>query len=330
MGCGITSTLTTRRRPRAGRKARRRLPMGALAWRAMSAQDLLRLADGRRVQLWQGGAAGGHPVLFFHGCPDSRRAAFGGENAARRAGVRLIAFNRPGYGDSDPAASDHRSVADDVVALADLLGIDRFAVLGMSVGGPYALACAAIHPGRVTAAAVVSAPGDGTAMDPAWHRDGLSEEQREVLSRAAGLPADEAVELFRPEFAAWVASMRIEDPDDTALARRWTAGLHPLDARLVSALPAAEVAAAAREALAQLDGYLRDAATLFRPWAFDVARVSCPTTVWCGEQDTNHPPRNSRWLTAQVPDARLVVRPTAHLGTLLEHWDEILRDLALP
>jgi pimeloyl-ACP methyl ester carboxylesterase len=296
----------------------------------MSAQDLLRLADGRQVQLWQGGAADGHPVLFFHGCPDSRRAAFGGDAAARRVGVRLVAFDRPGYGDSDAAGSDHLSVADDVVALADLLGIGRFAVLGMSVGGPYALACAAVHPERVTAAAVVSAPGDGTAMDPPWHRDGMSEEQREVLARVAGLAADDAVELLRPEFAAWVASMRLDDPDDAALARRWTAGLHPLDAALLSALPAADVAASAREALAQLDGYLRDAATLFRPWLFSLDEVSCPTTVWCGEQDTNHPPRNSRWLAGQVPDARLVVRPTAHLGTLLEHWDEILRDLAPP
>ena len=117
----------------------------------------------------------GPAVLFFHGCPDTRLAARPGDDAARRLGVRLVAVSRPGYGQSDAAASGHLSVADDTAAVADLLGIDRFAVLGMSVGGPYALACAARHPDRVTAAGVVAArrwcrrstrPGRATTCRP--------------------------------------------------------------------------------------------------------------------------------------------------------------------
>jgi len=92
-------------------------------------------------------------------------------------------------------------------------------------------------------------------------------------------------------------------------------------------LPTAEVAASAREALAQPDGYLRDAATTFRPWAFDLAKVRCPTSIWCGEHDTNHPPRNSRWIAERVDGAQLVVRSTAHLGTLMSHWDELLHGI---
>jgi pimeloyl-ACP methyl ester carboxylesterase len=94
--------------------------------------------------------------------------------------------------------------------------------------------------------------------------------------------------------------------------------------------PAADVAAAAREALAQLDGYLRDAATTFRPWAFDLSAIRCPTAVWCGQLDENHPPRNSQWLADHVAGASLVVRPTAHLGTLLRHWDPLCQWLAAP
>jgi len=83
----------------------------------------------------------GTPVFFFHGCPDTRHAAYAGDAAARRTGVRLIALNRPGYGASDAHASTHLTVADDVIAVADQLRIDRFAVLGISIGCPYALAC---------------------------------------------------------------------------------------------------------------------------------------------------------------------------------------------
>jgi pimeloyl-ACP methyl ester carboxylesterase len=292
--------------------------------------DVLTLPDGRNAQLWQDGDPDGRPVMFFHGCPDTRRVAFSGADAARRARVWLIAVNRPGYGGSDAAASDHLSVATDTAAVADLLGIASFGVLGMSIGGPYSLACAAVLGERVTAAAVVSAPGDVTRMEPPWHRDDLSGEQRDFLQRVAAAGAEEAVELFRPEYAAWVATIAPDDPDDAALARRWTAGLPPLDAELLQGTPASEIAAAAREALAQEDGYLRDAATTFRPWAFDLAAIRCPTTVWCGELDDNHPPRNSRWLADHVAGATLVTKPTAHLGTLLRHWDPLCQWLAAP
>lgn len=89
----------------------------------MAHTDRVTLPDGRTAQLWVGGAADGPVVLFCHGCPDTRHAAMTGEQAAREAGVRLLAVNRPGYGDSDAHASSQGSVADDAVAVADLLGI---------------------------------------------------------------------------------------------------------------------------------------------------------------------------------------------------------------
>ena len=113
--------------------------------------DCVTLPDGRQAQLWQGGAAAGATIFFMHGCPDCRLAARTGEAAARRTGVRLVAVNQPGYGRSDSHESGQVSVADDTLAVADVLGIEQFAVLGMSVGGIYAVACAALHPDRVTA-----------------------------------------------------------------------------------------------------------------------------------------------------------------------------------
>ena len=104
----------------------------------------IRLQDGRRLGYADLGDAGGTPVFYFHGFPSSRLEACMVEEHARRLGVRLLAVDRPGYGLSDDLPG--RTIPDwpdDVVALADALGLERFAVVGSSGGGPYAIACAA-------------------------------------------------------------------------------------------------------------------------------------------------------------------------------------------
>lgn len=276
----------------------------------MADTDELRLPDGRRAQLWVGGKPEGMPVVFFHGCPDTRHAAMTGEAAARGAGVRLVAVNRPGYGASTACASGQLSVADDAVAVADALGIERFAVLGMSIGGPYALACAARHAERVKAAAVVAAPSE-----------------EESLRRSTGGTVADTMERARPEFEAFVANVAPDDIDDAALASRWRATLPAEDAALLSPVADADVAASVREALALHDGFLRDAAVTFRQWAFRVEDVACPTTLWYGERDPNAPPANGDELAARLPHAIVRLRDTTHLATLLTGWDEILSSL---
>ena len=276
----------------------------------MTDTDELRLPDGRRAQLWMGGDPAGTPVLFFHGCPDTRHAAMTGHDAAVRCGVRLVAVNRPGYGVSDVSESGHASVADDAGAVADLLGIDGFAVLGMSIGGPYALACAARHADRVSAAAVVAAPSE--------------EESRR---RSTGVTVADAMVRARPEFASFVSSVAPDDPDDAAHASRWRTMLPGDDAALLAPMADADVAASVREALAQHDGFLHDAAVTFRPWAFRLEDVTCPTTLWYGERDTNAPPTNGAELAARLTHATLRLRDTTHLATLLAGWEAILSPL---
>jgi pimeloyl-ACP methyl ester carboxylesterase len=283
------------------------------------------LADGRTVHWSEGGDPGGTPVLFFHGTPDTRRASWSGYAAAQRAGVRLIAANRPGYGASTPAAASYRRVVDDVLALADSLGLATFGVLGMSVGGPYALACAALAPARVSAAAVVGSPGEVTRMEPPWPRDALDEQGQELFRRLAVGTVEQNLEAVRPDFLAYRARVDPEDPDDVALAARWIGGLPPEDRVLLAGRPAADLAADAREALLVPDGYLADAALVFRPWDFRVDAVRCPVTLWYGERDAQSPPRHGTWLAAALQRATLHVRPgLGHLETLLRSWDEIL------
>jgi pimeloyl-ACP methyl ester carboxylesterase len=262
------------------------------------------LPDGRRAQLWTGGAASGPIVLICHGTPDTRWIARAGARAALTAGVRLVCVNRPGYGTSTPAPSTLASVADDVLAVLDQLGVDRVAVLGMSVGGAYAAALAARNPDLVAALALVATPRE--------------------TSTALGPPAAEMAR-FRPEFERWAAGVAATDPDDETLAARWLGGLPTADAALLgAALSTREVAASVREALACHDGYLRDAALLFSDWGFDPAEVRCPTYLWYGARDDRNPPATGRWWADRIAGSELTVTPTTHLATLLANWPAIL------
>lgn len=269
--------------------------------------ELVELPDGRRAQLWLGGAARGPLVVFAHGCPDTRHAAMSGHQAAVEAGVRLLAVNRPGYGRSDPDDTSQSSVADDLVAVTDLLGVERFGLLGMSVGGSYAVTCAARHPHRVAVLGLVATQ---------W-RTGAGE----------GTVA-EAVEAARPEFERWVAGVAPDDPDDRALATRWRRSLPAPDAALLAGVSDHELAASARDALSNHEGYLRDAALVFRPWDHDPEEVGAPAYLWFGELDDAAPPAEGRALGARIPGATVTVRPaTTHLATLLAHWPDILATL---
>src|SRR4051812_386469 len=130
----------------------------------------LLLSDGRQLQIAEWGRADGRPVIYFHGRPGSRLFC-PDEAATVRAGVRLISFDRAGYGRSDPSGSVPRfaSAVADVVAILDQLGVDRAAVIGWSGGGPHALACAALAPDHVSSATSIcapSAPEVGTSEDP--------------------------------------------------------------------------------------------------------------------------------------------------------------------
>lgn len=301
--------------------------------------DNVRLPDGRLIELWDGGAATGVPVIFLAGCPDTRQAAYLGDQAARELGVRLVGVNRPGYGRSTSHASTHLSVADDVVAVADALGIDRFAVAGMSIGGPYAVACAVRHPDRVTALGVLASPANVPELDPPHHRDDLGQDQQSFFRQLAHSSPDDAVELIRPDFLTYVSQLNPADPDDESLVRRFLAELDPRDAGVLRGATGEvdgyrlgsnrAIAAAVRESLVNPDGYLRDAAIAFRAWDFRPDDVRCPTHLWYGELDLNASVRNGHWLAERIPDATLVVHPcTTHLAVLHEHWPTVLATLS--
>ncbi|HEX5295436.1 MAG TPA: alpha/beta hydrolase, partial [Streptosporangiaceae bacterium] len=121
-----------------------------------TARQVALAPDGRELTFAEWGDPGGTPVFALHGTPGCRLNRHPDEGLIRSAGVRLISYDRPGYGGSDRRRG--RTVADaagDVAAIADHLGIGRFAVYGISGGGPHALAVAALLGNRVSRAACI-------------------------------------------------------------------------------------------------------------------------------------------------------------------------------
>src|SRR6266700_7206817 len=129
-------------------------------------------ADGRQLSTQVYGDPEGRPVFLLHGTPGSRLGPHPRSAVLHRLGVQLISFDRPGYGESDRLAG--RQVADaaaDVLDIADSYGLEKFAVVGRSGGGPHALACAALLPERTARAAVLVgiAPRGADGLD--WFED---------------------------------------------------------------------------------------------------------------------------------------------------------------
>jgi pimeloyl-ACP methyl ester carboxylesterase len=267
----------------------------------------MRLPDGRRLDVWEGGDPDGTPVVFFHGTPGGRLQGALGDGAARRVGVRLLACSRPGYGGSTDARSTLASVAVDAACLADHLGLARFATLGVSGGGPFAVAAAATHPHRVTAVGVVAGLAPLLALDPAIRT------QPAVAASLAGAH-EEAVVM-----------------QDAALTRAASpaAGAH------VGALVSPEVLEpwmpSGRPGVPTYRGASRDVLAHATGWDVDLAAVRAPVWLWYGDRDRAVGLDHGRWLHEHLPTSRLVVREgDGHLAVLMTHWTEILSAIAEP
>jgi pimeloyl-ACP methyl ester carboxylesterase len=277
----------------------------------------VRATDGRQVAVQVSGSPSGHPVFLMHGTPGSRVAPLPRPMILHGLGVRLITFDRPGYGYSDRLKS--RQVADvvpDVEAIADALDVEQFAVLGRSGGGPHALACAALIPNRVTrAGALVSlAPWAADGLD--WFA-GMADSNVQEFTTALNSPDELAASLAQTAAAvkgdpgSHVSTLGPELPaaDQRVVA---DAGIRALLARNF------------KEALREsADGWFDDNRAFCSPWGFDPADIKVPVLVWHGEDDVFSPVGHTQWLAKQIPNASLLIQPgAAHFSAL-----EVLPDM---
>jgi len=281
----------------------------------------LTLSDGRRLGVSEFGDPSGRPILYCHGFPASRLDARLGDEAAARLGVRLIAPDRPGYGLSD--FQPGRRFSDwprDMIELADSMSLDRFAVLGISGGAPYAMACAAALPDRITRVGVVCGlgrldiPGNAARVN--------------LFARFSFGLARHAPGLSRLLNCA-LAPMLRNSP-------RWTlrllaSKLPPLDRKVLSDPRVfALFADAFREGLRQGGrGVAHDLALYAGTWETALDSIRVPCYLWHGEQDTAVPVEMGRWLANAVPGCRAKFFPDdGHFSLPVNRIEEILRALA--
>jgi pimeloyl-ACP methyl ester carboxylesterase len=278
------------------------------------------LADGRGLGWLELGPPDGEPVFAFHGTPGSRWHFTVDDGPVATAGVRLIVPDRPGYGLSTFQRGRRlRDWVNDVIGLADHLGLAHFSVMGVSGGGPHAAVCARFLPTRVQVAAIVS--GVAPLADPGSEEGMMTTNQRiTALARRAPL-------ALWPVFGGM-----------TALGRRWPERALQV---FTKQLPPPDAAVLARPSVR--DAFLRDlrhassttgqaAAQDFRlfamDWGFSLQDVTVPVHIWQGDVDHNVPLAHGQLQADRIPGA--VLHECAGEGHLLfvDHMPEILNVIA--
>ena len=277
----------------------------------------IRLPEQRRLAYAEYGDRRGVPVFVFHGLPGSRLGWGMLPDNSLPAAARIVAPDRPGYGASDP--NPGRTLLDwatDVEALADSLGIGQFAVVGISGGGPGALACAWKMPERLTSMGIVSSPAPTNALGVF---EGMSRTNRFFLKLAWYLPRLSSwnirllASVIRRNPGHYIDTMKYKMHDvDTAI----------LDRPEVRRMLMADFAEAVRRGA---EGMVDDmAANHGRPWGFPLREIKTDVLLWSCELDRSVPPAMGTYLGQTVPSCQVEFVPgEGHLWILI-HLREVL------
>ena len=269
------------------------------------------VGDGRRLGFAEFGVPHGRAVLWQHGTPGARRQIpQAARLAAAELGLRLIGIDRPGVGHSTPHLYGCiGDFATDIELLLDRLSIDEVAVLGLSGGGPYVLACAAAMPERVRVAGVLG--GVAPTVGPDAAAGGITALAARFAPLLSGLrvPLSWALAAFfwstRPvAVPAIKLYARFSPEGDRAVFARPEMRAMFLDDLLTGGRPG-------------LRAPVFDAVLFGRPWGFALADVTVPVHWWHGDADHIVPLAHGEHVVGRLPDAQLYVRPgESHLGTL--------------
>ncbi|HVT35245.1 MAG TPA: alpha/beta hydrolase [Nevskiaceae bacterium] len=273
---------------------------------ASESQATLTLQDGRKLAYAEVGDRQGKPVLLLTGTGTGRSQAYWFDAAARKAGVRLIVTDRPGYGHSDPKAElSFLNHADDVRELLDYLKLSRVAVAGMSGGGGYAMACGYRMPERIERVVMVC----GMVPAPPEVYRKMSGAVRMIFWLTIHMPRLATSLLNRMQGGGL-------DPDGAAFKRKLKQ-VPEADRRVLglSGMPELCYGAPARDALRQGMGiFVREMALYGKPLGFELSQVRVPVRVWHGLQDANVVIDIARYVASSVPGAKLTIEPEcAHL-----------------
>jgi pimeloyl-ACP methyl ester carboxylesterase len=290
-------------------------------------EGTVKVGDGRTIGFAEFGRAGGRAMVWMHGTPGARRQVPVEARAyADRNGLRIIGLDRPGIGRSTPHVYGRAvDFAEDLEVIADRLGVDDLAVIGLSGGGPYALAAGSAMADRVRAVAVLGGVAPTVGPDAiGGGLVGLSSLTAPLLKVARvpmGLALTGALRVVRP-FASPALELyaRTSPPGDRALLRRPEFKAMFID----------DLVTGSRK---QISAPLSDLLVFSRHWGFELADVKVPVRWWHGDRDNIVPLEHGEHVVTRLPDATMKVLPgDGHLGglgvceeiltSLLDVWDE--------
>ena len=301
----------------------------------------VRLPSGRRFGVAEFGDPVGEPVLAFHGAPASRLMFDVTEDEAARLGLRIIAFDRPGYGLSSldyGATLDRRT--DAFVELADALGLERFSILGVSGGGPYSVALAARLGARIPALALISPLGPVAEMSSPHHlfsssptaeQAAQAEGEREGLKLSFG---HRAFFLDLPRHS-WVLRVNAE-----IAMRSFRAAPQFFAHTFAHLLPRADREVVADPVIAQsivdmtleatragIGGGIADLEIYSEPWLVDYERITARTKIWQGLEDLIVPVNASLHLARMIRSSVLERIPEVGHFWVYRHVGAVLAEL---
>ena len=287
------------------------------------ASSTLQLHDGRALGYAEVGKSDGFPIFYFHGYDSSRLEVLLWREWAVTLGVRMIALDRPGIGRSDLKAGYHLlDWPDDVVEVANHLGIERFAVAAASGGGAYGLACAYKIPHRLTACGLICsiAPGHLLTKDAS------------LWLRAMWWMGEHLPWLYRLSLRSLIAALGSDAASiDKRLARSSRFLGEPAREVLQNAQTRSLLAQALAESTRQgARGNLDEAVLVFQPWGFNVEEIaSVKIFLWHGARDRVVPVSLAHALAQALPQCTATFYPQeGHFSTPGNHGQDILKTLS--
>jgi pimeloyl-ACP methyl ester carboxylesterase len=281
----------------------------------------LNLPDGRVLEYLVEGPATALPLVLHQGTPSGTVRYAPLVDAALAGGFRFVQASRPGYAGSTPQPG--RRVADvaaDTAALMDALDAPAFVTAGWSGGGPHALACAALLPGRCRAAATIAgvAPYDAKGLD--WLA-GMGEEN--VQEFGAAIAGQQALEAFLTAAAAGMGDLKPAD-----LVASLGDLISEVDKRALAGGLADYLAASFHAAVSTgIAGWRDDDLAFVSDWGFRPEDIPVPLSLWQGDQDRMVPFAHGAWLASRLPAAESHLVPGEGHLSLIANFTTIVGDL---
>ncbi len=268
-------------------------------------QFTISLADGRELEVVEVGDKNNPVIVVHNGTPVLPGFLSTQIEVALAKGLRLVTYGRPGYGKSSRHhGRDVASAAIDTAELADILGIGKFATIGISGGGPHALACAALLGNRVIGVACVS----GIAPIAPYDENELDLEGEAVL---------------RTDLETQVPPLGTINPED--LVKHLKSELCPADVACFDGVFGIELAKMFIDGMQHgIEGWLDDTLAFTKSWGFDLSDIIAPVQVWQGADDQMVPHTHGKWLFENIPDAEThLLNNEGHISTFFKSLTDV-------